>query len=176
MSDKDQIHAYKKSKNLQVLEKLFLAYQPYLFRQCISILKHAQDSEDACVEIFLILKDKLLVHEVEHFPSWLFTVTRNHCLKKLRSKSKMIFESEENISDQSEIFENEDHIDEYLEKLPEAIDQLEESQKKCIVLFFLHGKSYKEIEQSEGYPFKKIKSSIQHGKKNLLKIMTKNEA
>lgn len=171
MTDKDQILAYKKSRDLQVLQKLYLSYQPYLFRQCMSILKHPQDSEDACVEIFLILKDKLLAHDVEYFPSWLFMVTRNHCLKKLRSKGKMIFESEENILDKGEIEEKQDHIDEYLHNLPEAIDQLEETQRKCIVFFFLHGKSYKEIEQLFGFPFNKIKSSIQNGKKNLRKII-----
>ena len=87
----------------------------------------------------------------------------------------MIFASEKNIDEKGEINESEDHISEYLEKLPEAIDQLEESQRRCIVLFFLHGKSYAEIEDLMGYDFKKIKSSIQHGKKNLSKIMTKNE-
>ncbi len=142
----------------------------------MGILKHAQDSEDACVEIFLILKEKLLTHKVEYFPSWLYMVSKNHCLKKLRKKGRLIFEDEGKIVDKGEILEKEDHIDEYLEKLPDAIDQLESSQKKCIVLFFLHGKSYKEIEEIEGYPFKKIKSSIQHGKKNLLKIMTQDEA
>jgi RNA polymerase sigma-70 factor (ECF subfamily) len=172
LDEKQILDSYKATQDLRFLEKLYLAYQPFLFRQCMSILKNAQDSEDACVDLFLILKDKLLTHQIKHFSSWLFVVSRNHCLKKLASKAKFIFESEENLLEKSEIFDSEDHIDEMLDKLPEAIEQLEESQRWCIVLFYLQGKSYKDIESTKGYSFNKIKSSIQHGKKNLRKLIT----
>jgi RNA polymerase sigma-70 factor (ECF subfamily) len=171
LDEKKILATYKTTKDLRLLEQLYLAYQPFLFRHCMKILKNAEDSEDACVDLFLILKDKLLTHQVSHFSSWLFVVSRNHCLKKLAKKARFIFESEENIQETSEIFDSEDHIGEMLEKLPEAIDQLQESQRWCIVLFYLQGKSYKEIESIKGYSFKKIKSSIQHGKKNLRKLI-----
>lgn len=137
----------------------------------MSILKNVEDSEDACVDIFLILKEKLISHKVHHFSSWLYVLTRNHCLKKITVKAKMILAEEENSASESENSEKTDLKDRFLDKLPEAIENLEEAQRWCIVLFYLQGKTYKEIELLKGYSFNKIKSSIQHGKKNLRKLI-----
>ncbi len=132
-------------------------------------LKNAKDSEDACVDIYLELKAKLLTHEIRNFPGWLYRVCQNHCLKKLRKKSKVIFEELNFSHEKVESETSGDHYDRFLELLPSCIDELSEDQRQCIVLFYLHGKSYKEIEEMKGFDFKKIKSSIQHGKKQLKK-------
>ena len=153
-----------------------MSYQPYIFRQCMSILKNPQESEDACIDIFLILRDKLKTHRVENFPSWLFSLVRNHCLKRLRDSSRMLMVDLKDSHEKSEITENSDQLDEWMDSLPEALESLKEDQRWCLVLFYLQGKSYKEIERLKGYSFNKIKSSIQHGKKNLKKILSKNES
>jgi len=85
----------------------------------------------------------------------------------------MILLSEEDIKDEGENLQIKDLKDDYLDLLPSAIEQLEDSQRWCVVLFYLQGKSYKEIESIKGYSFNKIKSSIQHGKRNLRKIIMK---
>ncbi len=140
---------------------------------CMHYLKNAQDSEDAVVDIFLELRDKLRQHQVENFPAWLHTVVRNHCLKKLRKKARMWTVDESLLPELVESAYERDHIDELLDRLPPAIDDLDEKQRWCIVLFYLHGKSYREIEQEMGYSAMEVKSAIQNGKVKLKKILTK---
>ena len=169
------VEEYKSSGNHKGLEELYMSYQPYMYRQCMSILKNPLDSEDACVDIFLILRNKLKIHTIDNFPSWLFSLVRNHCLKKLRNNSRLLFTELKEIEEKSEIVENLDQLEERMARLPIAMEQLKDDQRWCLILFYLQGKTYNEIEQIRGYSFNKIKSSIQHGKKNLKKILSENE-
>ena len=165
---------YQQTRDLQYLAELYEPYRIKVFRMCMYYLKHAQDSEDAVVDIFLELKEKLLKYDVGNFDSWLHTLTRNYCLKKLRSKSSRIIDEDffrlQNVDSQG----SEDQVDEWLEKLPAAIDQLGDRQRWCIVLFYLHGKSYREIETQMNFSAMEVKSAIQNGKIKLKKLLESN--
>jgi RNA polymerase sigma-70 factor (ECF subfamily) len=50
-----------------------------------------------------------------------------------------------------------------------CLKQLPESQRKCLVQFYLHGKSYGQIELELGLSYKEVKSNIQNGKRMLRK-------
>ena len=62
------------------------------------------------------------------------------------------------------------------EKLENAIEQLNEAQKICIDLFYFQRKSYQQIAEIAGFSIKQVKSNIQNGKRNLQKILVKQEA
>ena len=166
---------YKQSGDLEDLASLYLPYKQRVFRMCMHYLKSAQDSEDAVVDIFLELKDKVLKYDIENFPSWLHSLVRNHCLKKLRTKARLIIVDENSAPERVESEYEKDQLDEWLEQLPDAIDGLDERQRWCIVLFYLHGKSYKEIEQLMHYSPMEVKSAIQNGKVKLRKILEEND-
>lgn len=171
MSESEQIRSFQKSNDLNVLADIFSRHRENIFNCCMYYLKNARDSEDACVDIFLELREKIPRHEIHNFPGWLHRLTQNHCRKKLRGKSKIILSellpSHEKVKSESEM----DHRDELFDLLPNAIDSLSDVQRWCIVLFYLHGKTYQEIESIKGYSFNQIKSAIQHGKKNLKKML-----
>lgn len=167
----DLLLKYRTTKNLNDLAELYRPYRQRVFRMCMHYLKHAQDSEDAVVDIFIELRDKLLKYDIENFNAWLYTLTRNHCLKKLRSKGREILMDEFFSKDLVESEWEEDHIDRWLERLPDAIESLDEKQRWCIILFYLHGKSYKEIEMERDYTPMEVKSAIQNGKIKLKKIL-----
>ncbi|RLD22048.1 MAG: hypothetical protein DRI69_02325 [Bacteroidetes bacterium] len=167
----NHLATYRKSQNLKHLAELFKPYELRVFRMCMHYLKHTQDSEDAVVDIFLELKDKVLKYDIQNFPAWLHTLVRNHCLKKLNAKARILL-LEENIPTQlMESTDTTDQIDRLLEALPEAIDELDERQRWCIVLFYLHGRSYKEIEKLRHCSSMEVKSAIQNGKIKLKKIL-----
>jgi RNA polymerase sigma-70 factor (ECF subfamily) len=61
-----------------------------------------------------------------------------------------------------------------LTKMEEALEDLNEDQKRCINLFYLEKKTYTEIMQLTGFNFMQVKSYIQNGKRNLkMKISEK---
>ena len=169
LTDKELIEKYRKERRLGDLVVLYSRYESVVFRVCMKILKNAHDSEDATVDVFLELKDKIYNYKIKNFPAWLYRVVQNHCFKKLRKKGVKIIREVNSSDEKVESTSNEDHIEKMLQLLPNAIDELSEEQRWCIVLFYLHGKTYKEIEHLKGYSFNLIKSSIQHGKKNLKK-------
>lgn len=171
--DLSLVEEFQTSGDQKVLKQLFEIHKQKIFRLCMHYLKNATEAEDATVDIYLQLNDKLRKTNISNFSSWLYVVCKNHALKKLAFKSRVLLAEETFLSIGVKSNGSEDHINELLEMLPDAVDQLSVDQRWCIVLFYLHNKSYKEIEQIRGYDFNKVKSSIMHGKKNLLKILEK---
>ena len=176
LPDDQLVKAYKETSDPAILGTLYKRHSHSVFGLCLSYLKNRHDSEDALMEIFETLGKKLELYNIEHFESWLYFVSRNYCLKKFQKKLRY---KEEDISQISgdvfmEFQEESDHNTERkLEVLSDAMDQLKEHQRQCVVLFYLENKSYKEIEAITPYSLKDIKSFIQNGKRNLKNQITK---
>ena len=51
-------------------------------------LRDEADAQDAVMQLFEQLVEKLRRHEVENFPPWLAATARNHCLMVLRARQR----------------------------------------------------------------------------------------
>lgn len=175
-SDEELIARYKQNRDPHCLEELFGRYTHLLFGVCMKHLKDIDESKDAVMVIFEDLPRKLVDFEIASFKSWIYMVSRNHCLMQLR-KEKAVR------NHQREIYENSRqqlvempafyHHNESEEKekqltlLQKGLILLKEEQKRCIELLYLQKKSYREVSEITGYDMKKVKSHIQNGKRNL---------
>lgn len=177
-SDLALISSYKKSKDPRFVGELYNRYSDLVIGACMKYLKHQEESKDASMDIFEELLVKLLAHEISNFKSWLYSLTRNHCLMKLR-KVKHFTE----VDIQDEKIENrfmerpdfEHLIDESkseTEQLHDAVSQLRDKQRLCIELFYLKELSYKQVSEKTGLDLKQVKSNIQNGKRNLQLILS----
>lgn len=182
LSDCELISLYKQTLDLNIIGDLFKRYTRFVFLISHKYLQDEDESSDAVMQIFENLIDDLKNHEIENFKAWLHTVTRNHCLMKLR-KNKSIQKKQERYFIESENFmesddflhHNEKHEHELkIVKVHEAISDLNEEQKICIELFYIESKSYNEIAEITGYSVKNIKSYIQNGKRNLKNNLIKS--
>ena len=89
---------------------------------------------------------------------------------KLRERGKFTAElSEKMVSIPDEAEEKISLIekDVLLNKMMNAIKQLNAEQKECVSLFYLQKKSYAEIAEITGFNMLQVKSHIQNGKRNL---------
>ena len=137
---------------------------------CLKYLKDREESRDAVMQIFEKLVTSLREHEVEHFKSWLYVTSRNHCLMQLRAEKGKNFEEISAHLMESDAFMHpgeEPEMESNLSKLEHCIEQLAAEQKHCITLFYMQQKCYKEIVQLTGFDDNKVKSYIQNGKRNL---------
>lgn len=135
---------------------------------CLKYLKNRDDAQDAVMSIYEQLSEKLLTTQVQHFKSWLYMVSKNHCLMELRKKnpevhSEIFMESVEVVHLNDEKIE----LEKDLHALEDCIEELKAEQRECVKLFFLEKKSYQQVYDQTGLEIKKVKSHIQNGKRNL---------
>ena len=120
------------------------------------------------MDIYELIAVKLLTTEVRHFKSWLYMVSKNHCLMILRKHNPEVH-TEVFMESSEEMHLKEDKLDleQDLESLEICIEQLKEEQKRCVKQFFLERHTYQFISEETGLTLKKVKSHIQNGKRNL---------
>lgn len=184
-NDQDLIRLYKRTGDLEYVGQLFEKYLAFVYGVCLRYFPE-EPAKDAAMQVFDILTDKLKSHEVEHFKNWLHVLTRNHCLMEIRSQKR---KGGQSVSLEEERFmENVDFdhhgngtdedgftLEENLQALEKCMETLSEEQRRSVDLFYLQEKSYHEIAGLTGYAFKKVKSFIQNGKRNLKICMEKEE-
>ena len=177
--DADLVHAYKKSGDLAIAGELYGRYMDLVYGVCLKYLKQPEDAQDSTINIFEEICAKLLKHEVDNFKGWLYTFSKNHCLMRLRSEKKhKIVEFDLSIVQSEE----DGHLNGIMEKeesfkaMGGCLAELDQEQKTAIELFYLQGKCYNEIAALTGMDWKKVRSSIQNGKRNLKICMEKLKA
>ncbi|HRP56076.1 sigma-70 family RNA polymerase sigma factor [Agriterribacter sp.] len=177
ITDTGLLENYYADGNNKWLGILMQRYTLLLYGVCMKYLKHEEEAKDAVQQIFLKVISELQKYRVTYFKSWLYMVARNYCLMQLRDKEKIPLPVTEKMLG-SEPDENSNlavhrQKDAALSALDEALEELNEDQKQCIMLFYLQKRSYNEIALITGYSPMQIKSHIQNGKRNLKIIMGK---
>ncbi|MEM7110517.1 MAG: sigma-70 family RNA polymerase sigma factor [Bacteroidota bacterium] len=168
------IKQYQQSGDLEVLGKLYGKYMHLVYGVCLKYLKNRENSQDAVTEIFEKVIVGLADSKVKNFKSWLFVVTKNFCLMKLRSSRYRQEQRQQDINEvfvENSLFMHPSHEDGEMEsdlsKLEVCLEQLKLEQKVCIKMFYMDKKTYVEIVDMTSYDLKKVKSYIQNGKRNL---------
>lgn len=176
LPDEDLIAAYIKSDDVKYLTELFERYTHLIFSVCMKYLQNEENCKDAVMSIFEELVRKIKKHEIKNFKNWVYTLTKNYCLMKLRKvKQFEKYAAQNKLSQKEEIMESLNTMHQYnaeekaeqIKLLNSAIKSLNEEQEICIRLFYLEEKSYKEVEAITGFTAKQVKSFIQNGKRNL---------
>jgi len=169
ISDKELMNHYYTDGNNEWIGILLQRYTLLLLGTCMKYLKNEQDAKDSVQQIFLKVITEISKYKVEYFKSWLYMVARNYCLMQLRDKNINLPVEEDKHAQPIE----ETDFDAILSKertltiMEDSLQELNEDQKKCVVLFYIHKRTYHEIANQTGFSLLKVKSYIQNGKRNL---------
>ena len=141
--------------------ELFQRYIDLVYGVCLKYLKQPENAQDSTIAIFEELGPKLLKHEVDHFKGWLYTLTKNHCLMRLRSEKKqgtVKFDVELVQSEETPHLNGVLEREENFKQLEYCMGQLVTDQRRLIELFYLEGKCYNEIATITGMEWNKVRS------------------
>ncbi|HIA35915.1 MAG TPA: sigma-70 family RNA polymerase sigma factor [Flavobacteriales bacterium] len=182
LPDGKLIEKFLKTNDRHYFGILFQRYTHLVFGACMKYLKNENDSEDAVMDIFEKLLTDLQKHEVSNFKSWLYSVSKNHCLMKLRKDKTIKYSNNDLIKTEGQIVEMPEpmHLNSKMEKelqlenLEKALQHLSKEQRTCLELFYLQQKCYKEVSSITTFSLKEVKSFIQNGKRNLKNHMITN--
>ena len=85
-SDRERI-AQARAGNAEAWGELYRQYAPAIFRFCRRIMPTREDAEDATMDIFIKVRQKLGQYDSSRpFGAWLYTVAANHCWDLLRRR------------------------------------------------------------------------------------------
>lgn len=180
--DQALIQQFRTTGDSAYVGELFRRYAHLIFAVCMKYLKDEDESKDASMQIFEKLLKELPRHEINHFKSWLHSVTKFHCLMLLRAAKNQPRHADAGVMENAGLLHPvEDGPEEtmdrerHLQLLEQSLPLLEEHQQRCIRLFYLEEKSYVEVAEITGYTMNQVKSFIQNGKRNLKNMITRHE-
>lgn len=173
LEDADLLLIYKDKKAHAIIGEIYLRYGHLMFGLCLKYLKNEHDAEDMVSDLFEKLPQKLLNHNIEHFKSWIYMVTKNECLMKLRKKNYATeYDESQDLTEAIDGVAEKQLLELKIESVTEALADIKPDQATGIKLFYIEKMSYTEISNKLGWDIKKVKSEIQNGKRNLkIKLM-----
>ena len=164
------LERYYASRDNRWLGQLLERYTLLLYGVALKYLKREEDARDIVQQVFVKVLEELDKYKVTHFKAWLFTIVRNQCLMKLRQPLQQPISLPSHFEGETA---EETDLDSWqaneqnLEKLQEALAELNIEQRNCITLFYLEKLSYQQITERTGYSYQEVKSYLQNGKRNL---------
>jgi len=173
MTDSELLELYYTDKDPEWIGRLLERYTLLLLGVCMKYVKDENEAKDCVQQIFLKVLTEVSKYRIEYFKSWLYMVAKNHCLMRLRDngkkgskelKEEMLVHTE---PEKEELIKNEQTYD----LLEDAIAELNEEQRQCVILFYLKKNSYQQITVKTGLSLLQVKSYIQNGKRNLKIIL-----
>lgn len=169
-SDEELLARFQSTGESHWFGELYDRYIALIYGLCLKYLKDADRAEEATMQLFEQLLEKVPRQEIKTFRTWIHTVARNHCLQLLRKKEREFavdFSIHVVESDDSVHLFDEQNDERHFTYLADCLAQLPEPQRRAIEQFFLQEQSYADIVARTGYQLKSVKSYIQNGKRNL---------
>ncbi len=174
LTDEALLKDFREKGDLEKLGILYSRYMHLVYGVCLKYLKDRDAAKDEVIAIFEKLVSDTGDRDIVNFKTWLYVITKNHCLMILRS-SRYRVEKEALIIDDPSLFmekgeemhpiDNDENLNE--QRLNDCIAKLKDEQRACIKLFYYEDKCYREIAEKLKMDEKRVKSYIQNGKRNL---------
>ena len=185
LSDQELLARCRAHGDVADLGRLYDRYLPEAFAVCRRYLAPPdEDAQDAFMQLFEHLVKVLRTHAPDNFPAWLYTTARNHCLMQLRTRKRagpsagpliLSFPDATDVEnagarhrlDEDAAAEDAQETEIRLQHLEAALAQLPPAQRRCLELFYLEKKCYRDIATETGLDLNLVRSHLQNGKRML---------
>jgi len=185
LSDQELLARYRAHGDVADLGRLYDRYLPEAFAVCRRYLAPPdEDAQDASMQLFEHLVKVLRTHTPDNFPAWLYTTARNYCLMQLRTRKRagpsagpliLSFPDATDVEnagarhrlDEDATAEDAQETEIRLQHLEAALAQLPPAQRRCLELFYLEKKCYRDIATETGLDLNLVRSHLQNGKRML---------
>ena len=136
--------------------QLYQEYAPAIFRFCRRAMPTREDAEDATMEIFLKVKEKLGQYDATRpFTAWLYKVAANHCWDLLRRRRVRQDKETEDVETLPLEHPDPNQLDRLIEErtsqqVRRALSKLGTRARMALVLRYYSDMSYDEIADALG--------------------------
>ena len=140
----------------QAWGELYREFAPAIFRFCRRAMPTREDAEDATMEIFMKLRDKLIQYDqTRSFTAWLYKVAANHCWDMLRRRKARHDKDMDDVDDVALECPEPNQLEKLIEErtseeVRKALDTLGMRARMALVMRYYSDMSYDEIADALG--------------------------
>src|SRR5215813_2552105 len=155
-SDATEVIAKARTGDPEAWGDLYREHAPAIFRFCRRALPTREDAEDATMEVFMKVRDKLTQYDPSRpFSSWLYKVAANHCWDLLRRRKIRQDKETEDVENVPLEHPDANQLEKLIEQrtseeVRKALDKLPSRARMALVLRYYSDMSYDEIADALG--------------------------
>jgi len=148
--------ARARAGDTQAWGDLYRDYAPAIFRFCRRAMPTREDAEDATMEIFMKLREKLAQFDPSRsFTAWLYKVAANHCWDMLRRRKARHDKDTEDVDELPLEAPEPNQLEKLIEErtgeeVRKALDKLGARARMALVMRYYSDMSYDEIADALG--------------------------
>lgn len=158
------------NEDKEALERLYRLTDKMVYGFILSILKNPHDAEDAMQDTYLKIRAGAHLYQAKGKPmAWIFTIARNLCLMRLRSK-KQKEESSYDLLEYGLAAEESSQIEDRI-VLQQVLKLLDETERQIVVLHAANGLKHREIALILDMPLATVLSKYTRSLSKLKKSM-----
>ena len=164
----EELFAKIAEDDMEAFETLYHETETTVYAYILSIVKNHHDAQDVMQDTYLKIRAAAHLYKPMGKPlAWIFTISRNLSLMRLRQNGKPgdadAFDLEDNL-EFSYVTDREDRL-----VLQAALQILDEQEREIILLYAVSGFKHREIAQSLNLPLSTVLSKYHRGLKKLKK-------
>lgn len=169
LSDEAVFALVRDENDQEAFAVLYRRYNKRVYAYCVRALGNPEDARDVFQSVVLTIYDKRHMFVDGSFAAWLFTITRNMCLKTLRNRKQ----TSEFVEDLHEIGERDTHTADFMlrAELRKAINSLAPEFREALELRYFDDLSYEDIALTLNITVSLAKVRVFRAKKQLTTIL-----
>ena len=150
----------------EALSELYHHTSAAIYGFALSILKNSHDAEDVLHDCFINIYTAAAGYTKKGKPmAWIFTITRNLCLKRFRDANKTSDIPQEDWEKYLSSCENLNHDDRLV--LEECMKNLSDDERQIVILHAMSGFKHREIAELLSLPLPTVLSKYNRALKKL---------
>ena len=146
------------------LEEVIDIYGEKLLRYATSVLCNFHDAEDVIQQVFLLAYKSRSSFDGENLTAWLYKITYNNCMNKLKKRKLIFFRDVKNIKEETvNPFEQASPSDDFLK----ALSKLSPQDRALVYGRIMDAQSYEELGAMLGKTPAALRKQYERAKKKL---------
>jgi len=177
-----ELIARARTGDTQAWGDLYREYAPAMFRFCRRALPTREDAEDATMEIFMKLREKLAQFDTDRsFTAWLYKVAANHCWDMLRRRKARHDKDTEDVEELPLEAPEPNQLERLIEErtgeeVRKALSKLGARARMALVMRYYSDMSYDEIADALGVRRPFVGVVLLRARHELRQALTENNA
>ncbi len=178
ITDEELVDDYKKG-NYHSLGMLYERYYKKVYHKCLSFIRRPDEANDIAQDVLMKALENISSFKGNSkFATWLFAITKNHCITYSRGRRNIYFEditSNENIAEEMSDLSDRELYEQRELALDDMLYSVREAERQMLVLKYQQNYTIKDLQRELNLSASAVKMRLQRARYKVQKLYEQSD-